>query len=640
MAIVVGNLTGTPFTDTIFDDTFAIATGTLTTLAVGTFSFGITGVTAVNGIATQVGTYGTLALNTATGAYTFTPNDAAIEALGVAPAAGLAGNGFSVFVVEAGVQQLAQVLDFAITVNPAGETLGNDTITATAINQKFAGLAGDDTYVLGAFSAGAVITEAVGGGSDTVTTGGAYTLAANVENLTLTASAVGTGNELANILTGGAFASTLIGGAGNDTLISIAGVDSLVGGAGDDSYTIDSTTDTVTELTGEGWDVVTTSVTGITLATNAEVLILGAGVLAGTGNAGANFILANTVGAATNNTLNGGTGADVMAGYDGDDTYFVDNAGDIVIENAIQGIDTVSSTISYTLSDNLENLTLTGSIAVEATGNTGNNLLTGNASNNVLNGGAGIDTMVGGAGDDAYYIHDNLDTVTELAGEGTDLIYSSAAIYTLDANVENLVVWGTAGITGIGNAANNIIYGQSLNNVLTGGDGSDILVGGRGADTINLAEATAITDTAYFAVGDSTTTGYDLVNNFAVGNAAATADNLNLDTTIIAANVIGNNGTDAGAILTNSVTSGIITFQGAALAPISAAALVLADAIAYVQANITGGQTVGFAQGADFYVFQDGGVNANDTLVDLVGLAATATSVGTAGATLGTVWII
>src|SRR5262249_55039934 len=107
--------------------------------------------------------------------------------------------------------------------------------------------------------------------------------------------------------------------------------------------------------------------------------------------------------------LDGGPGADQMSGGVGNDTYFVDNVGDQVIEVADEGIDTVKSSISYTLAPNVENLTLTGIAAINGTGNELNNVIVGNAAantlnggdgNDTLNGGAGADTMNGGAGDD------------------------------------------------------------------------------------------------------------------------------------------------------------------------------------------------------------------------------------------------
>ena len=102
-----------------------------------------------------------------------------------------------------------------------------------------------------------------------------------------------------------------------------------------------------------------------------------------------------------NDTLDGGTGADVMKGGNGNDTYIVDNPGDSVIEtNTDSGIDTVKSSINYTLPRNVENITLTGSKSINGTGNDGNNVLIGNSGNNILNGVSGNNTLDGGLGND------------------------------------------------------------------------------------------------------------------------------------------------------------------------------------------------------------------------------------------------
>jgi Ca2+-binding RTX toxin-like protein len=382
--------------------------------------------------------------------------------------------------------------------NQLSGNAGNDSLNGGAGNDTLIGGAGDDIYIID--STTDIITENVGEGTDTIQSSVTYTIATNVENLTLTETDAinGTGNDVNNIILGNSANNIIFGNAGNDTLDGGGGSDALIGGAGDDIYIVDSTTDIITENANGGTDTIQSSVT-FTLTTNVENLTLtGTAAINGTGNAGNNIITGNSA----NNTLDGGAGNDTLIGGAGDDIYIVDSTTDIITENANGGTDTIQSSVTFTLTTNVENLTLTGTAAINGTGNAGNNIITGNSANNTLDGGAGNDTLIGGAGDDIYIVDSITDTITENANGGTDTIQSSVT-YTIATNVENLTLTGTTAINGTGNAGNNVITGNSANNViignagndtLDGGDGSDALIGGTGND-IYLVNSTTDTIT-------------------------------------------------------------------------------------------------------------------------------------------------
>jgi Ca2+-binding RTX toxin-like protein len=265
-----------------------------------------------------------------------------------------------------------------ITGNAGANTLdggwGADTL---------AGGEGDDTYHVD--QAGDVVVELPGQGADHVicTDYSAYSLAEGVENLTLVNGAQATGNSAANLIVGNGGWNQLSGLDGNDTLEGAGGMDTLIGGAGDDTYIVSDASAIITELPGQGSDTVLSAVT-FALAANVEHLTLtGSDAANATGNAGHNVLTGNAAanwlaggngndtlqGAGGNDTLNGGAGIDSMLGGAGDDLYYVDSAGDVVAEGVGNGTDTVQSTITFGIGANVENLTLTGTAAIDATGN-------------------------------------------------------------------------------------------------------------------------------------------------------------------------------------------------------------------------------------------------------------------------------
>lgn len=145
--------------------------------------------------------------------------------------------------------------------------------------------------------------------------------------------------------------------------------------------------------------------------------------------------------------------------------------------------DTLTASTTTTLPVNVENLILTGTAAINGTGNAGDNTLTGNSASNTLDGGAGNDSLKGGAGNDIYLVDSVRDVVVENLGEGVDTV-QSAVNNTLTDNVENLTLTGTANINGTGNALDNVITGNSGNNLLKGMNGNDSLLGGTGNDVL------------------------------------------------------------------------------------------------------------------------------------------------------------
>lgn len=327
--------------------------------------------------------------------------------------------------------------------------------------------------------------------------------------------------------TANANANTLVGNGAGNILDGGLGIDTMNGGDGDDTYLVDNAADIVAESyddsLGGTADTVESAVTyalgnGVSANVNGfgieNLTLTGIAAINATGNAKANVLIGNSAA----NSLNGGLGDDIlngaadndtMNGGDGNDTYVVDSSGDVVTESYDDSLggtaDTVQSSVTYVLGSGsiagasgygIENLTLTGTAAINATGNAKANMLIGNNAANVLSGGAGIDTMNGGDGNDTYLVDHASDIVTENfsdASGGTDTVQSSVT-YVLGSGasaglngfgIENLTLTGSTAIHGTGNDNANVLIGNSAANSLSGGLGNDTLNGGAGNDTMN-----------------------------------------------------------------------------------------------------------------------------------------------------------
>ncbi len=400
-----------------------------------------------------------------------------------------------------------------LTGNGGADTLNGGTGADTMIGGD-----GNDTYVVD--NTGDVVTETnalTAGGTDLVqvaitTAGGTYTLGSNLENATLT-------NTVAYNLTGNSLNNTLTGNAANNTLDGSAGTDTLVGGAGNDTYLVDIITasgaleDTLTEASKAGTDTIqlrgtySGALANLTLATNFENLDISAtasSLYNLTGNTSNNVLTGNDA----NNTLSGGTGADALIGGLGNDTYVVDNVSDTVTEYADQGTDTIQSSVTFSLANFIESLTLTGTSAINGTGNTLDNTLTGNsgvntlnggdgndslsglAGNDVLNGGGGNDILSGGAGSDNltgglgadHFVFDtalnattNKDTITDFT-HGTDKIDLQNLVMTALGGTEGALstnqFWSGAGVVKGHDTDDRVVYNTTTGALYYDADGS------------------------------------------------------------------------------------------------------------------------------------------------------------------------
>ena len=265
-----------------------------------------------------------------------------------------------------------------------------------------------------------------------------------------------------DVLLGGAGNDWMDGGLGNDYLDGGAGADQMAGGEGDDFL-----------VGGAGDDQMAGD-------TGADVL---------RGDAGSDRIS----GGAGDDYLDGGDGADQMAGGDGND-FLVGGSGDDQMAGDIGADALLGDAGNDRVSGGEGDDYVDGGVGDDQLagdqgndyldGGIGNDQLTGGQGNDFLDGGTGVDQMAGGEGDDTYVVDNAADAITEAAGEGVDWVRSTAASYTLSANVENLELLGAA-IGGAGNEQANRIAGNALDNVLVGNGGDDLMLADAGNDQLD-----------------------------------------------------------------------------------------------------------------------------------------------------------
>jgi Ca2+-binding RTX toxin-like protein len=325
---------------------------------------------------------------------------------------------------------------------------------------------------------------------------------------------VETGGAGSDNYLGGNADDDLSGGGGDDILNGGLGADLMAGGTGSDTYHVDDIGDVTDETGGDGTDTVVSTINW-TLGTDIENLTLGGtAAINAMGNALANVLTGNDganqldgsdgadqlFGGAGGDLLNGGSGVDQLAGGMGDDTYVVDDAGDVVSELGGEGIDRIRASVSLTLGAQVENLQLTGSANIDGVGNGSANQIDGNSGSNNLSGGGGNDIIRGNGGLDELNGEDGSDQLR--GGDGNDQLYGGAASDWLYGDADSDLLYGGGGADNIdggtgadilngetgadqlnGGEGDDELYGGSDNDMLRGGGGTDYLAGGTGDDT-------------------------------------------------------------------------------------------------------------------------------------------------------------
>jgi Ca2+-binding RTX toxin-like protein len=337
------------------------------------------------------------------------------------------------------------------------------------------------------------------------------------------------GLEGLDILNGGDGFDTLDGGGGNDTLKGGGGSDVLVGGAGVDTldYSQSPSDDGIRGVTiyldvnaalhndAEGdvfsgienivgslhWDFLhgDSGVNFITGLAGRDSLYGLGGDDRLEGGEGNDFLFGNEGadtlrGDAGHDWLFGGAGIDTMIGGVGEDLYYVQDAADVISEAGGEGMDAVSTLVTYVLPAGADIERLSADLSEESyyglpidlTGNATGNIITGNYAGNRIDGGGGVDEMIGYYGNDLYFVDNAGDSVAETGGAGLDEVRTSVSwTLTAGADVETVRTTddtGTAAINLAGNATGNTVRGNNGANLINGAGGNDTLTGLGGPD--------------------------------------------------------------------------------------------------------------------------------------------------------------
>jgi Ca2+-binding RTX toxin-like protein len=384
-----------------------------------------------------------LAVSLAAGTYTLTDTGAAVTA-------------------GAGCTQVA----------PGQVTCPSAGLTALSIDVRDL----DDSVAIGAGTVAATLT---GGAGDDVLTGG---------------GAVDT-------LNGGPDSDRLDGGAANDVLDGGTGDDALDGGAGNDTYLFSW---------GSGKDTISSYDSA---AGKVDAIQMGAGILPGwvTVSRDGTALVLKLTGTADELRVTSYFHADGAGGYQVEQVKFADGTiWDVAAIKTKVLAATAENDVrtGYATADVLSGLggedTLYGAAGNDKLdGGADNDTLYGDDGDDTVDGGAHADYLAGGNGNDLYLVDNGGDRAIEYTGGGNDTVQSTVT-FTLEANVETLLLAGSGAINGTGNAQANTITGNAASNIITGGGGADLLNGGAGNDLFdfNAVAESGVTAGTWDVIGD------------------------------------------------------------------------------------------------------------------------------------------